>query len=759
MRQASHKRSRLSTFNRKLLQIGILIIAAGLSFAALVLPISTRPSYFPIRAGDVAPQDIQAPRALTYTSQVLTEQAREEAVQRVGPIYLPADPAIARQQIEHLRSTLTYISTVRADAYANLEQKEADLAAIEHTQFTQAEAERILSMSDARWQTVQSEALTVLEQVMRSTIREGQVRDFQRSIPTLISFTLPQDQALTVSNLVTPFVVANSLYSEEQTSAARADARSRVEPVLRTYATGEAIVRRGQIINPSTYEALQQFDLIETPSGYRDTLATLALVTLMMGVTTLYFNKRKPPMMESIRGLALVVVTFLIFLFFARLIIPNRAVLPYLYPISAFGLTVASLFSLELGLVLSIVLSILAAFGLPNGFDLTVYYILSSLFGMLILEKGLRIGAFLRAGMGMGAAGAAAILAYRLPDTLTDLMGITTLIGASFFTGLASASLTLILQFLFAQLLGMATALQLLEISRPDHPLQQFLLQNAPGSYQHSLQVSIMAEQAAEKISADALLVRVGAIYHDAGKALNPLFFIENQIPGNLNPHHDLDPAVSAQTIIRHVTDSVGLARKHRLPSRIMDFMREHHGTLVTRYQYAKAIEAAGGDASKVNEDLFRYPGPRPQSRETALLMLADGCQARARAELPQDVEEIRELIRKVIHFCQEEGQLDDTRLTLRDLNLITESFVKTLQNTYHPRIRYPELQPASPPADAGRVETAALNAPETGQPAEPPSESPLQLPANIHEQEETQPERAPEQTRRAPGPASERSL
>ncbi len=281
---------------------------------------------------------------------------------------------------------------------------------------------------------------------------------------------------------------------------------------------------------------------------------------------------------------------------------------------------------------------------------------------------------------------------YRLQDNLADLVGITTLTLAAFFNGMASASLTLILQFLFAQLLGLATALQLLEISRPDHPLQQFILQNAPGSYQHSLQVAIMAEQAADRIGADSLLVRVGAVYHDAGKALNPLFYIENQIPGKLNPHDDLDPVVSAQTIIRHVPDSVQLAKKYRLPSRIIDFMREHHGTMLTRYQFARALEAARDDPEKVDINLFRYPGPRPQSRETALLMLADGCQARARAELPQDEEELTMLVRKVIAYCQQEGQLDDTRLTLRDLNVITEAFVKTLQNTYHPRIRYPEI-------------------------------------------------------------------
>lgn len=693
MSQDRQKVSRIRVINQRLFRVGILLVTAGLSFASLILPIATRPSYYPMQIGDVASQDIQAPSAINYVSEVQTELLRTEAEQHVTPVYLPAEPAIARQQIELLRASLNFVSSVRADTFAAQEQKLADLAAMENLHLAREEADRILSMTDARWQAVQQEALAVLEQVMRNTIREGQVKEVQRSIPTMISFTLSQDQALTVASLVTPFVVPNSLYSEEQTAAARLEARQTVEPYIRTYVAGEIIVRRGQIINASVYEALQQFNLIETPDNYRDVMGAATLVVILFGFTSLYFIRIKTPIFDSGRSLAMLAIVFIAFLYLARLIIPNRTVIPYLYPIPAFGLAVSCLFNFHLAMVLSLILSVLTAYGLNNGLDLTLFYAISSLVGILILGKGLRIGSFFTAGIGVGAAGSAIILAYRLPNQLTDLIGITTLVATAFLNGLASASLTLIIQFIFAQVLGLATALQLLEISRPDHPLQQFIIQNAPGSYQHSLQVAIMAEQAAEKIGADSLLVRVGAIYHDAGKALNPQFYIENQVPSKLNPHDDIEPVVGAQTIIRHVHDSVKLANKYRLPSRIIDFMREHHGTLVTRYQYVKALEAAGNDPSKVNIEMFRYPGPRPQSRETALLMLADGCQARARAELPQDEGELTELIRKTINFCQQEGQLDDTRLTLRDLNIITESFVKTLQNYHHPRIRYPEIK------------------------------------------------------------------
>jgi hypothetical protein len=297
--------------------------------------------------------------------------------------------------------------------------------------------------------------------------------------------------------------------------------------------------------------------------------------------------------------------------------------------------------------------------------------------------------------LAIAVAGASMIAAYRLPSTDTDWIGVVTLMGAAVFMGIASAGLALPLQFLLSQFIGMTTALQLLEISRPDSPLLNYFLQRAPGTYQHSLQVANLAEQAAERIHADALLTKVGALFHDVGKAANPLFFVENQPPSQIDSHDDLRPQDSAQAIIRHVADGLKLARKHHLPRRLQDFIAEHHGTLITRYQYNRAVQAAEGDKSKVDLAEFRYPGPAPRSKETALLMFADGVEARSRAERPANDDEVRILVRSVIENRQKDGQLDDAPLSQRDLATITESFVSTLRVTYHPRLEYPKETPA----------------------------------------------------------------
>jgi len=690
------------------LKIIILTLSGIIAFFALILPQTFSQSSFPMEIGDVASQDILAPYSLTYESEVLTEQARQEAADAVSPIYLPADPSIGRRQVERLRTILYFLSTIRQDSYASREQKISDIEAIDETNFSEETKNRILEISDSRWEAVENEATDVLEQIMRNTLREGDIYGAKRNIPSLIDFSFPEDQAMIVVELVEPFIVPNSLYSEEQTQAAREEARQSVEPVIRSFIAGETLVRRGQIIREVDWEALQRYGLIQSSNRTQDIIGAGIISLTSVLLIGLYFRKQNAHEEYSVKATLLIAGLFLFFLAAARFVILDRTVLPYIYPIAAFGLSLYVIFNFEIAAILSLVLGVMTAYGMPRGFDLTIFYILPVIIGMLALGKGRRIAAFFGAGISIGFAGIAVILAYRLPDSLTDWIGIATLSGVSLLNGVGVAGLTLLLQYIFSQTLGMTTALQLLDNSRPDHPLLQQILRNAPGSYQHSLQVANLAEQAAEAIGANGLLVRVGAIYHDVGKSKNPQFFIENQVKNEINPHDDIDPVVSAQTIIKHVTEGVELAKKHHLPDQIIDFIREHHGTMYTHYQYSQAVREAG-DPSKVDKSLFTYPGPRPQSRETALLMLADGTEARARSEVPHDEDELHALINVVFDFYEKNGQLDDTNLTLKDLQVIKNSFFQTLMGTYHPRVKYPDLEQ---PEQALKVEISANTEP-----------------------------------------------
>ena len=674
----------------------VLVCVTILSYLALIQPWSLRQTTLPLAVGDVASQDLSAPHDFQYVSQVLTNAARDTADRAVAPVYVPPDPSIARTQATALTSLIQSISTIRSDDSTTFEQKKAALIVIPGFTLQPDLIDFLLGLTDSRWNLVSDEAFNVLVETMRNPVRTENLDAVRQNLVTLVSFSLTEREAALTVGLVSPLVVTNSFYSPELTDAARQTARAAVQPVTRFFVAGQTVIARGQVVTPGDLEALTALGLIQPKDPLYSLLGAAALVLLLAGFTAMYFSIRQPVAVSDLRSVLLFGLLFIIFLAGARISIPNRTVMPYLFPIPAFALLAAALFGMERGMVFGLLMSILSAYGTPDALGLASYYTLSCLCGVLAMGQARRIAQFLYAALAIAVAGAAMIAAYRLPSANTDWIGAATLMGAAVIMGIASAGLALPLQFLLSQFVGMTTALQLLEISRPDSPLLNYFLQRAPGTYQHSLQVANLAEQAAERIHADALLTKVGALFHDVGKAANPLFFVENQPPSQIDSHDDLKPEVSAQTIIRHVPDGLELARKHHLPRRLQDFISEHHGTLITRYQYNRAVQATDGDKSKVDQAEFRYPGPAPRSKETALLMFADGVEARSRAERPANDDEVRILVRSVIENRQKDGQLDDAPLSQRDLAVIIESFVSTLRVTYHPRLEYPKEAPAA---------------------------------------------------------------
>jgi len=682
-----------SSKKNRFLYSGLTFVFSVLLFASLVLPLSFRPSTSLLMVGDVAFQDIRSPRKFNYISENLTDQAKKEAEKSVTPVYLPADPSISRKQLEKLKNILQYINAVRSDIFSTSEEKVRDLIAISELQISEENANVMIGLAAENWDSIQSESIYLLEQIMRSSIREDQVTIVQRNISPQISFDFDETETEIIKELVSQLIVANSLFSSDLTNQAVQEARDSVEPVLRQFASGEIIVSTGQVISQLQWEALQELGYAEPRNRLVDYISAGFLVIALMSFNILYIRRIRQTSGHSVEGLPILAIIFLIFLLIARFSLPNHVILPYMFPIAAFGMMISSLYNYELGLILTLSLSILTAYGHPNMSDLALFYFLTSGISILILGRGRRTTTFFLSGLGSTIIGSLVVISNRLINSFLDLSGAGTLIGATLINGFGSVSLTLILQYLLAQVLGKTTALQLMDLSRPDHPLLQDLLRNAPGTYQHCLQVANLAEQAAREINADALLTRVGALYHDIGKSKNPAFFIENQLPSSINTHEDLDPIIASATIIQHVEDGMDMARKYRIPPQIKAFISEHHGSMITRYQYEHALEKLNNQAADEDLDvnLFKYPGQSPQSKETALVMLADGSEARVRAESPESFDEVTKIIDETISNYENEGQLNFTDLTKNDLRIIKKSFSRTLQNTYHHRIKYPK--------------------------------------------------------------------
>ena len=652
--------------------------------------------------GESATSDILAPAPITYASDVLTERARTVAAAAVPDVYDPPDARVARQQVLLLRDVLDYINSVRADTFAVREQQQADLLAIQSLTVQADDARQILAFNGAAWTNVQGEALTVLEQLMRSQVRNDQVNEVRRSVPARVSVNLSEVQASIVTALVADLIAPNSFFNEAATQSARLTASDAVTPVYRQIVRGQAVVVRGQVVTAADLEALRALGLLQPKPSWRQPTSGV-LLTLISGILlALYVGRYHSDFSRSPRRILLLGLLVTLFLLVARFMVPGRTVLPFLFPMAALSMLLTVMGSPGLAVVVTMLSSGLVGYLGGNSLEVALFNAVGGILAVMAVGRGERVNQYFWAGLAVAAADAGMLLVFRLPDPALDPLGLLQLLGAALVNGALSASLTLAGFFALGGLFDITTSLQLIELSRPDHPLLRYILRTAPGTYQHSLQVSNLAEQAAERIGANAMLTRIGALYHDAGKALHPQYFVENQLDGT-NIHDTLAPDESARIIINHIRDGLDMARRHRLPSQVRAFIPEHHGTLRTMYQYKRAVQAAGGDAGLVDPALYSYPGPRPQSRETALLMLADGSEARVRSERPQTEAELDRIVKSVIEGRIAEGQLDDVDLTLHDLQLIRESFVNTLKGVFHPRIAYPkDDKPALAPPASG---------------------------------------------------------
>jgi putative nucleotidyltransferase with HDIG domain len=522
-------------------------------------------------------------------------------------------------------------------------------------------------------------------------------------VASRISFDLTDSQREIVENLAKPLIQTNTFYNAERTAAERSAARDQILAVERTVLEGQVIVRRGAQADAEAIEILEQFDLLQPQLDWAKVAGTIAFAAVLVWLLVIYLFRFHTKLLDKGRLLLLLLLLLGLFLVAARLMVPGHTVLPYLFPLAAMGMLICALLDGQLAMASLVFFGAVMAFMTDGSLELLSYALVGSLLATLALAKTQRMAVFVRGGIYVVLTNLAILAIFRLPTQETDLQGWLTLGAASVVNGGLSASLTLGGFYLLGHLFDLTTTLRLMELARPTHPLMRQLLLKAPGTYHHSILVSNMTEQAVEQIGADALLARVGAFYHDIGKTARPYFFVDNQADG-VNAHERLDPQTSAEIIISHVRDGLDMGKKYRLPSAILDFIPQHQGTGLVTFFYHKACEEAGGPEN-VDESKFRYPGPKPQTKEVGILMLADGCEAAVRAARPTSREEIEEIIRKVTDSKLLAGELDECDLTLRDLEQTRQAFVDTLSGVFHPRVKYPETQRVAS-SEPAQVET-----------------------------------------------------
>ena len=679
------------------LLIAAVLLVAGL--AAGVAP-DLAPSNPGLAPGAIAPATVRAPRDAVIENQVETNAAQVAAGAAVRPQYDYTSQramAVATKQLAALQVQLDPV-----DAAFN-SSKTADLrkTALQNVlpDLPQDAAATLMALDPTRWPTVEQDA----RQLLLSIEQQQEIRDATVA-PTLAAQEMPvglsgSEQGL-VSALVTPLVVANSTYSETLTQQARDAAIARVAPVMDAVKAGQVIVDQGHLISASDFIKIRYFALDSSSTDWGKPAAWLALGVLVSALLLGWMWRFRPEYWLRSRTLVLVGFIFLL-VALSEKIPAGRAWLPYVIPTAAAGMLITVLLDAGVGIVMLALLAALA--GLVNGssLELSTFVFVGGLAGILAIHKGERLHYFVQAALAVALSGVAVIGAFALLGQ-QDMTGLLQLAGSATGGAVVATVVTLGSFAILGNLFGILTGSQLLELANPSQPLLHRLLVETPGTYHHSLMVGNLAEHAAESIGADPLLARVAAYYHDVGKLANPLVFIENQ-QGAESVHTQLESEDSAAILRQHVSDGVALALRAKLPKPLIAFIPQHHGTSLIAYFYGKAREAAAAPfggldtkagreaADAVDQQPFRHSGPKPQSREAAVLMLADGVEASVRSLSSRDESTIRAMVTQIIGERLADGQLNECDLTIRDLDRVREAFVGQLLGMYHQRIEYPQ--------------------------------------------------------------------
>jgi len=659
-----------------------LVLAAIFAFRTTAEPLR-------LDVGKPSPQTILAPERVTFISPLLTEDARTQAQAQVSDVYDPPDANLARQQVREANRIFDYFDSVRHDPYSSPERKLEWVQQIPTLTLPSLVLSRTLALDEPTYQRIVSETLYVLDLTMRNAIRPSDLSAESAKIPARVSLAFSTEQAELVTAWVRVFVTPNSFFNPIRTNQARARARDQVSPVYRVIEKGQAVVREGEVVTPLAFEALSEIGILRPDPSTADYIGPALLAILLIVLLAFFIIRLHPALITQPRALLLIAFIIVTFAAGARLLGDRPTLLHYLFPISAAAMLLAVLLEPGIALGVSALLAITLGFLVHGSLELTIYAFAGCLVAALSLGRIERLPAFLWSGLYVAVANAAVVAIFRALALERNFVIWGTALAGAVGNGALSGLLALGSLFLLGKLFGITTSLELLDLARPTHPLLKKLLVEAPGTYHHSLIVSQLAEQAAQRIGADALLVRVAAYYHDVGKTYEPQSFVENQMDG-INIHDALAPQTSARIVIDHVARGLALAKKYGIPERLREFIPQHHGTTLAAYFHRKALQT-NGTANPIDANDFRYPGPKPQSREAAILMLADGVEATMRAERPTSPEQIRAIIDRIVNERLRDGQLDASPLTLRDVQDIKEAFFGVLQGLYHPRVRYPE--------------------------------------------------------------------
>lgn len=672
----SRNRRRLSLFLAAVLLVGLTLIISS----------SYVPSRYDFEVGDVATDTLVASRTLTFQDDVATAELRRQASERVEPVYRSNAGVLVEVSAE-VRALFARARSLRAESGSGTatDYQIKRLRELAPSSVSDDTFRYLLQADTAALDVVEEEITGALRLVLGQTVTESSLES-QRQVLQAIAASLPMGAGAqgTVADISTTYLRANTVLDQQATDKQREEAADGVAPVVLSVAKGETVVSAGQVISRQQILKLQNLGLVGTRADWKIWTGILLTVLLELAVIWLYLRRFGAAIKEDNNLLLAGTTLLLLFALLGRLLsIPPLS--PYLVPIVSLGIVG----SIVLGSRAASLLVALEALNLGLITNLRLEYALVALISGLCAAY---LVSHLIERSELLSAGAAATVFCVITVFAAELLREAPIVEALEFAlwgggaGILGLILSVALLEVFEVAFNLTTPLRLLELGNPAQPLLRRLMQEAPGTYNHSIMVGNLAEAAAEAVDADPLLTRVGAYYHDVGKINRPEYFIENQLHTH-NPHDRLNPNLSKLAITAHVGDGVDLAMRYGLPRPVVDIIKQHHGTSVLSYFYYKAKQNTTED---VTEETYRYEEDKPTSREAAIIMLADSVEAAVKAMQNPTMKKIQMLIRDVIRQKMEDGQLDRSQLTFGDLGKIADAFLVALRGVVGHRVEYP---------------------------------------------------------------------
>lgn len=698
----------LTTIHSKWLTIFLPIVMLGI----FILLISFKNVYtetYNIERFTNAKETIRSP--ITIENELETQRKTREAFQAVKDRY-EIQTEVTDERIEYIREIFDAIAKLEAsnneqekgeekdkdnDNFSN-QEKLQQLKEILSPEITDNVRESVfttlLLMSPEEREKGKDEFIHTIRTVMENGVRTENMNSAKADVKQSIKYANLDEDVREAFYALSDFAITeNSFFDAEKTSEARKKAASKVDPVV--IRAGEIIVREGQTITNEIYEELKLVGLLNKQRNIFPVLglALLAsLIIIVIGYEMYILDKQKKLDKRKIASILFISVIVIVLMKVVSLYTTQSNQLFYVVPIATGALLVKELINERLALVLAslygIIGSIIFNGQIPGSLNVeaAVYFFFSQVAAVIFLGNLKDRLAIIKAGLGIAAINMVTVLLFLFLSFEKYAFGdLFVPLGYGFASAFLSSVLTIGLLPFFETGLGILSDMKLLQLSSPNQPLLRKILTEAPGTYHHSIMVANLSETACEAIGANGLLARVGAYYHDIGKTVRPHYFIENQLAIK-NPHDVIQPKQSAEIIISHPYDGAAMLKKHKMPKEIVDIAMQHHGTSLLKFFYYKEKETN----KQVTEADFRYPGPKPQTKEAAVICICDAVEAAVRSLKEPTEKKIDEIVSSIVNDRLMDGQLNECPLTIKELEIVHKTVCETLKGIFHSRIQYP---------------------------------------------------------------------